>query len=294
MSALDASAAAAPPPPPPARPKRLLRGLALLRRALGTIGEQARQWTHWSLAVAALVGHTAYRVGPGIFRLRRVTREVLVRQILFTGVEALPFCGLIATLVGSTVILQAQRNVSAAASAAVLAKLLVVVIMRELGPLVAGLIVIGRSGTAMTVELGNMRVAGEIDAIEAQGIDPVEYLVVPRVVGMAASLVALALFFVFVSMLFGVVASGIISGNFAAPFEFAAMLAASTGMVDIVALLAKTLLPGALIASIATYEGLTAGPDVTDVPRAATRATVRAMTVTFASNAAISAFVLLV
>ncbi len=294
MSALDASAATATPPPPPAKPRGLFRVIGLLRRTLGSIGDQAQEWMRWSLAVTALVGHTAYRVGPGLVRLRRVTREVLIRQILFTGVEALPFCGLIAALVGSTVILQAQRNVSAAASAAVLAKLLVVVIMRELGPLVAGLIVIGRSGTAMTVELGNMRVAGEIDAIEAQGIDPVEYLVVPRVVGMAASLVALALFFVFVSMLFGVVASGIISGNFAAPFEFAAMLAASTGMIDIVALMAKTLLPGALIASIATYEGLTAGPDVTDVPRAATRATVRAMTVTFASNAAISAFVLLV
>ncbi len=267
--------------------------LPLWRRTLAGLGAATLNWVAWGIAVMALVGHSAWRVGPGIRRLRRVTREVLVRQILFTGVEALPFCGLIAALVGSTVILQAQRNVSAAASAAVLAKLLVVVIVRELGPLVAGLIVIGRSGTAMTVELGNMRVMGEIDALEGQGVDPVEYLVVPRVVGMAASLIAIALFFVFVSLSVGLLASGWMSGSFTAPLEFAHMLVESAGVVDIVALLVKTVIPGSLIAGIATYEGLTAGPDVTDVPRAATRATVRAMTVTFASNAVISAMVYL-
>lgn len=260
---------------------------------LGRLGLLAGEALHWTRAVAALVGHAAWRVGPGVGRLRRVSREVLVRQVLFTGVEALPFCALIAMMVGSTVVVQAQRNVSAAASAAVLAKLLVVVIVRELGPLVAGIIVIGRSGTAMTVELGNMRVTGEIEAIEGQGIDAVEYLVVPRVVGMAVSLVALALWFVAVSMLTGVIASGLLSGSFAAPLEFARTLAGAVGSVDLIALGVKTLVPGGLIAGIACWEGFTAGPDVTDVPRAATRATVRALTVTFASNAAISALVYL-
>jgi phospholipid/cholesterol/gamma-HCH transport system permease protein len=251
------------------------------RALVAAVGARTIAWASWARSVAALCGHALWRLGPGIAGMRRVTRSVLVRQVLFTGVEALPFTGLIAALVGSTVILQAQRNVSAAASAAVLAKLLVVVIARELGPLVAGLIVIGRSGTAMTVELGNMRV------------DPVEYLVVPRVCGMAVSLVALALFFVFVSMSVGVIASGLISGSFAAPLEFAAMLASSASLVDVAALIAKTVLPGTVIAAIACFEGLTAGPEMTDVPRAATRGTVRAMTATFVTNAAISALVYL-
>lgn len=267
--------------------------LGLLRRLLAAVGGGAIAWASWSLSVAALAGVSVWRIGPGAGKFRKVTREVLIRQILFTGVEALPFTGLIAALVGATVILQAQRNVSAAASAAVLAKLLIVVIVRELGPLVAAIIVIGRSGTAMTVELGNMRVVGEIDALEAQGVDPVEYLVVPRVGGMAASLVALALCFVLVSMAFGVVASGLITGNFAAPFEFAVMLAEAAGLVDVAALMVKTLLPGVLIAAIACYEGLSAGPDMTDVPRAATRGTVRALTATFGINAVISALVYL-
>ncbi|MEY3014056.1 MAG: hypothetical protein RIT45_2791 [Pseudomonadota bacterium] len=266
----------------------------LLRRGLAALGGGATAWATWALSVAALAGIAVWRIGPGFRRLRPVTREVLIRQILFTGVEAMPFTGLIAAFVGATVILQAQRNISAAASAAVLAKLLVVVIVRELGPLVAAIIVIGRSGTAMTVELGNMRVVGETGALEAQGVDPVEYLVVPRVGGMAASLAALSLFFVGVSMAFGVVASGLISGNFAAPFEFAVMLAEAAGLEDIAAMIAKTLLPGVLIAAIACYEGLSAGPDMTDVPRAATRGTVRALSATFAINAAISALVYLV
>ena len=66
-----------------------------------------------------------------------------------------------------------------------LGSIMVIVVVRELGPLLTALLVLARVGTANVVELGTARAMGEVEALEALGIDPVHYFVVPRVVGMA-------------------------------------------------------------------------------------------------------------
>ncbi|MCO4760366.1 MAG: ABC transporter permease [Myxococcales bacterium] len=258
---------------------------------LANIGAQLRWLVAYTVQIATFIGHALLRLTVGWRDVRPVTRSVLTRQVLFTAVEALPFTAMIAVLVGASVIVQAQMHLSG--SPDMVSKLLVLVVVRELGPLVSAMILIGRSGTAMVVEMGNMQVSGQIDALDYAGIDPFEYLVVPRIFGMAASVVLVALFFLGVSVAAGLLAGGLLIAGDTGAGEFLNLLLRQLSWLDFVAFFAKTFVPGLMIAGVACYEGMAAGPHDTDVPRAATRGTVRAMSALFSWNVAVSAMLYL-
>src|SRR5438045_538925 len=81
--------------------------------------------------------------------------------------------------------------------------IMVIVVVRELGPLIAALLVLARIGTANVVELGTARAMGEVEALEALGIDPVHYLVVPRVIGMAVGIFSLTVYLILGALVSG-------------------------------------------------------------------------------------------
>ena len=255
------------------------------------VGARTRWLAGYVLQIATLIGHAVLRLTVGWGAVRPLTRTVLTRQVLFTAVEAIPFAAMLAVLVGGSVIVQAQMHLSG--SPDMVGKLLVLVVVRELGPLVSAMILIGRSGTAMVVEMGNMQVGGEIDALDHAGIDPFEYLVVPRVFGMGVSVVLVALFFLVVAVGTGLLAGSLLVSGDTEAGEFLNLLMRQMSWLDLVAFFAKTFVPGLMIAGIACYEGMSAGPHVTDVPRAVTRGTVRAMSALFLWNVAVSAMLYL-
>lgn len=274
--------------PLPQTPPERFSPLYIARGAVARLGAWVLHWMSYAYKIATLCGYGLHRLTLGLRSMRRATFAVLVRQLLFTGVEALPFTGLIATLVGLSVVLQAQLHL-ASGDSNLLGKLLVFALIRELGPLVSSLIIIGRSGTAVVVELANMRVSHEVDTLEALGIDVFEYLVVPRIGGIAISIFCVSMFFVVVSLLVGLVGSLALSSNAMTVLEFLDILSNNMRVVDMVLFVLKTVPPALMIASIACLEGLTAGPEITDVPRAATRGTVTGITALFVWNAGISA-----
>ena len=137
---------------------------------------------------------------------RRGRHEALrgiARQILFTGVDALPVVSAIALMLGLIVIIQAGIALPQVGAGAFLANIVVVALVRELGPLLTAFIVVGRSGTAMCTELGNMRVGQEIDGLEAMGISVVRFLVMPRMVGAIVAIICLAVYFDLVAVIGG-------------------------------------------------------------------------------------------
>lgn len=199
-----------------------------------------------------------------------------MRQIYFTGVQALRFVALIAVMAGVAIVVQAQLWFARVGQIEMLGPMLVMVLFRELGPVIVNFVVIGRSGTAIAAEVASMRVERDLLVLESQGIDLMRYLVVPRVLGMSLSVLCLTVFFIVVAF-----ASGYVCGVFfgvgpADPSVFVASLARSIGRRDIVSLLAKTLLPGAFTAAIACSEGLRIRGAVTEIPQATTRAVVGA------------------
>lgn len=254
---------------------------------IGSIGQRAisrmQDTTHlFAVMGSILVQATRPRHWP------RTTRAVFARQILFTGVEGLRFVSLVALLTGISVVVQAQVWLSKAGQSNLLGDVLVTVILREVAPLLVNFIVIGRSGTAIAVELANMKVFGEIKVLEAQGLDALLYLAIPRAIAMAVSIFCLTIWFTIVAFISGY-AFGILFGAGATdPAIFLNTVLKGLHPADIYNLLAKTLIPGLFTASICIMEGLNVRHSITEVPQAATRAVVRSIAALFIISAIVS------
>ena len=215
-------------------------------------------------------------------------RNVLARQILFTGLEASGFVSLIAVIVGALVVVQAQYWLMRLGQTALIGPILTAVVLRELGPLLTNFVVIARSGTAISTELANMKVHGEVRALDAMGIDPFLYLVVPRVVGVAASTFCLTIIFLGVTFIGGFACLWVIRlGDIDMGLFFGNIIGAVT-VADVFSLLAKSILPGMLTGAICCDEGLGAGAAVTEVPIAATRGVMRSVAALFVTSLLIS------
>ena len=219
---------------------------------------------------------------------RRTVRNVLARQILFTGYQATKFVSTVALLVGVSVVVQAQVWTAALGQSSLLGPVLVMVIIREVGPLLTNFIVIARSGTAMATELASMRVMGETHVLDAQGIDPFIYLVMPRAIGAAISIFCLSVIFIGVSMIGGFLSGILLGANTGGPWMFLDSVFAAIAPADVFNLLAKTLIPGLLMGTICSIQGLSISGVATEVPQAATRAVVKSIMAMFVTSALVS------
>jgi len=243
---------------------------------LARIGEAALQKWRITRHVAA-VTYGAVWLAFRPLSWRRTVREQLARQILFTGVDALGLVLLIAALAGISIVSQAQLWLSKFGQSEMLGPLMVAVIMRGAGPMLVNFVVIGRSGTAIVTELATMRVHREVDFLDAQGVDPMVYLVMPRIVGMAVSVLSLTIVFIVGSLASGFLTSLLMGVGARAPGVFLDSILLPIRAADVLDLLAKTLIPGLLTGAICCMEGLSIAGAATDVPQAATRAVVRSI-----------------
>ncbi len=142
---------------------------------------------------------------------RRSIRTEFMRQCFKVGAQALPFilvCGIFA---GFGLVAQSFHWLNVFGSTALFGNFLSAVLVREIAPVLVGLIVIGRSGSTLLVELGTMKTEGQVHMLDAQGIDPFLYLVVPRVLAFCVCMFSLSIAFVLVALLAGFF-SGVLVG----------------------------------------------------------------------------------
>lgn len=217
----------------------------------------------------------------------RAAFRITLQQVYFTGLEALPFLGLLALLLGSTVIMQSLPQLQGVGAHALIGKILVISIVRELGPLIAAMVVITRSGTAMAAQMATNRVTGEVEVLESMGVDIVHYLVVPRVLGCMVSLFCMILYFDAISLFGGFLVA---SSRLTLPFEiYLQYIFASLAPLDLYISLCKSVWFGLVIALFSCYHGLRAQRAPYEVPMVARSGVVQAMFFVFVSSAAISA-----
>jgi phospholipid/cholesterol/gamma-HCH transport system permease protein len=152
-----------------------------------------------------------------------------------------------------------------------LGTVMVVVVVRELGPLLTALLVLARVGTAHVVELGTARATGEVEALEALGIDPVHYLVVPRVIGMALGVFSLTIYLILGALLSGYLWA-FLQDVPLRPSEYFQQLASALSGLDFALLGLKTLSFGAIIAVVTCYHGLAQPLRLEEVSSATVRA----------------------
>ncbi len=256
-------------------------------RMLAGMGSSAL--SHWDeLRHAAAVVGTALYNG---FRPRYWTRTVLKefsRQVMGIGVEPLWFVGALAVFVGISVVVQLSSWIGESGQSQLLGPVLVTVVARELGPVLINLVVIVRSGSAMTTELGVLKIDGGVRALEAEGDDPFLLLVVPRVLGTTVSTFCLTIVFIFVAFVSGyffAASTGKGSRDF---LLFADTVSRAVQPKDVLNILAKSILPALFASACCCIGGLGVGDSVTNIPRATQRALTRSVAGLFVISAVIS------
>lgn len=200
------------------------------------------------------------------FRLqgsRGVGWRVVVMQILFTGVNALAIVILIALSLGAVIIFEGAQIFSLRQNS-LLYTILIMVITRELGPLLIAFIVMARSGVAIATELSNMVISQEIEAYMAVGINPISYLVVPRFLGVTLSMVALNVLFSTAGLAGSWVLVQLVQPIPAG--EYFTNLMTQLTTTDLMASLAKSLVFGMVVALVSSYQGFQANQSPTEVP----------------------------
>lgn len=251
------------------------------------IGVATRAWlggVRHVLSVAVTAG--AYGLRPGAWS--GAMREVFMRQVLFTAVEAVPFVAAVACAVGFVVVAQAQVWLDRIGQTGLLGPLLVSVVIREVAPLLTNFIVIGRSGTAITTELAAMKVGGEVHTLDAQGLDPFRYLLIPRVAGVMTSVLCLTVLFVIGALASGFLVGDLLGKGILDSSAFLEQVLSAIKPIDVLNILAKTLIPGWLTGVICCAEGLSAGAHITEVPKAASRGVLRSVEALFITSAVVS------
>ncbi len=209
-------------------------------------------------------------------RASRVIRPLVWQEISRSGMKLLPMFVFLSAALGLLVIGQVVSWLSRVGAVNYLGVIMVVVVVRELGPLITALLVLARVGTANVVELGTARATGEVEALEALGIDPVHYLIVPRVIGMAVGSFALTVYLIIGALVSGYVWA-FLQDVPLRPDQYFNQLAASLSWIDFVLLALKTFAFGAIIAMVTCYHGLAQPLRLEEVSRATVRAVAQAV-----------------
>jgi phospholipid/cholesterol/gamma-HCH transport system permease protein len=202
---------------------------------------------------------------------RPVVRRIFVNQVWFTAIQAIPLIAMLAGILSFLVISQAARELGRLGATELIGTLMVVAIVRELGPLLTALAVVGRSGTAIAAELATNRVMGEIDALEGMGIDPIHYLVLPRFLGAIVSVFGLIIVFDLSAVTAGL-AGAVFNGMTSARYLAVVMDTLTLGDIGIT--IAKGLVFGIVLGTVPSFHGLKSGQASTDVPISAAQAVV--------------------
>lgn len=230
--------------------------------------------------IGALVGYfllLRYALSHG-YRLHiEPIKKNFYRQVFFSGNQALHIVGVMGLLLG--IIVSTQTFSVAGGDSSLVVKVMAWIIVWEIGPLFAAIIMIARSGSAIAVELAQMKLSGEIVSLEQMHIDPIDYLVVPRILGVTLSVVALTAYFQIVAVMGGLAVSAV--------FLDVTFLDQAHRFVELVnpwlllGGVVKSLVFGLIISTIACYHGMSAGSSLSAVPQAVIKAVIRAMLVVF-------------
>jgi phospholipid/cholesterol/gamma-HCH transport system permease protein len=222
--------------------------------------------------IVADIGDVAVFSGLTISWLmhRRPRWSVLVPIFYAIGVSSVPVVAITGTFIGMVLAVQAHSQFAMMGLASRLGSVINISLVRELGPVLAATMLAGRVGSAMSAELGTMRVTEQIDALSALGTNPINYLVVPRFLACFLLIPLLTLMADFM----GVIGGAVVSTQLLMVDSFAYWQHSReyVGGLDLFAGVFKSLFFGAAIALISCHRGFHSRAGAEGVGRAATEA----------------------
>jgi phospholipid/cholesterol/gamma-HCH transport system permease protein len=213
---------------------------------------------------------------------RPLRLRLIVQQMEFIGVQSLPIILLTSFFTGAVFALQSYRAFALFGAESMVGGTVGVALTRELAPTLTGLLVAGRAGSAMAAEIGSMRVSEQIDALDAMAVDPINYLVKPRLVAAALVTPMLTAIYDFV----GIVGSWAVCIHLLAMDEpsFMVRLQSWVDWDDIWGGLLKGWVFGVIIGTVACYKGFYTEGGARGVGQATTSSVVVASVLILVSN----------
>ena len=256
----------------PERPRARPRSRAAARPAVEEIGRAAYGVWRDIRTQVEFVGETT--------RGARARRRAIPRSVRWSdvwriceqvGADALPIVALISFLLGMILAFQSAVPMKRFGAEIFVADLIGLSMLRELGPLMTAILLAGRSGAAFAAEIGTMRVNQEVDALTTMGLDPVRFLVTPRIIAAVLMTPLLTLF----SDLVGLIGGALTMQSFSIPFvTFLKEVDSAVSMTDFLAGFVKSFVFAILVAGIGCLRGLQTEAGASAVGDSATRAVV--------------------
>jgi phospholipid/cholesterol/gamma-HCH transport system permease protein len=249
--------------------------VARWRQIVIQLGKGADEFGRDTLAVITFIGRAVSAVGHALIHPSRLRLPSISRQVAETGVNALPIIGLMAVMISIVIGYQGVAQLRPYGGEDFTINLVAVSMLREMGVLVTAIMVAGRSGSAFTAEIGVMRAREEVDALEVMGMDPMEILVVPRVIGLVLTLPLLTFF----SDMMGLLGGAMISQTLlhVSPLQYVDRLRGVIDGSDLFVGLVKAPIFAFLIAAIGCMHGLRVRGSAESVGRETTRAVVKSI-----------------
>ncbi|MBF0506572.1 MAG: ABC transporter permease [Nitrospirae bacterium] len=219
-----------------------------------------------------LINTTFYWAVIAPFKGKAIRFHASVSEIVKTGYNSIPIVSVIAFFVGIILALQAAYQLRKLGALIYVASLVGVSVTRELGPILTAIIVAGRSGSAFAAEIGSMKAAEEVDALVSMGINPVRFLVVPKLIALMLMLPALTIIAdgigLFGGFFLAVTALGI------HPYNYLQQTTSSLVLKDVFTGLVKALTFGAVITIVGAYQGFKVEGGAEEVGRRTTASVV--------------------
>lgn len=236
------------------------------------------------LSLLALVGRIAIYAGQTVGHIVRPPfyPKELLQQIWFIGYLSLPVVGLTALFTGGALALQIYAGGARFNAESVVPSIVAIGMVRELGPVLGGLMVAGRVAASIAAEIGTMKVTEQIDALVTLSTNPMKYLTVPRVVAAVLTVPVL----VAIGDVIGIM-GGFLVGVTRLDFNAAAYMSNTIDFLetsDVVSGLVKAAVFGFIVALMGCYHGMNSGRGAQGVGRATTNAVVSASIMILASN----------
>src|ERR1041385_1215321 len=243
--------------------------------SLQTIGTATIDGLAYLGGLARLSANATRALFADIFSPRRLAYGRAIHQGMAIGIGALPILSLISFFICTILALQSAYELRKFGALQFVADAVAISVSRELGPLITAILVIGRSGSSFAAELGTMKVNEEIDALETMALDPVRFLVAPKLLSMLLMMPCLTVWADFMG-----VVGGSVFGVAAAGFTFRTYILATLDALvlrDIVTGLVKSLMFALVITTVGCQEGLRTGLGAEEVGRSTTAAVVKSI-----------------
>ena len=249
--------------------------VARAREIVIQIGKGADDAWHDMVDVIAFLARALNAVAATLVRPATWRLPAVSRQVAETGVGALPIVGLLAVMISIVIAYQGVAQLRPYGSEDLTIDLVAVSMLREMGVLITAILVAGRSGSAFTAEIGVMRTREEIDALEVMGLDPMQLLVVPRVVGLVITLPLLTFYAEMMGLAGGAIVCNALLG--VQPGQYVIHVRHAVDGSDLFVGLFKAPVFALVIGVVGCMHGLRAGGSAESVGRETTRAVVKAI-----------------